>query len=120
MEAREPLDAALQELDRQRGVLGGERERIQRTLADAEAVIIAEMREERSARDALAVGLDAGLIADYERSRGNPQRVGAARLVGATCQSCHLSIPAIEAEQIKRSAGRQLAHCDNCGAILVP
>jgi predicted nucleic acid-binding Zn-ribbon protein len=40
--------------------------------------------------------------------------------VGTTCQGCHLSIPAIEAEQIKRSGGQPLAHCDNCGAILVP
>jgi predicted nucleic acid-binding Zn-ribbon protein len=120
MEAREPLDATLQELDQQRTVLGGELDRIRRTLADADAVIIAEMREERAARDAIAAGIDARLVEDYEGARANPQRVGAARLVGTTCQSCHLSIPAIEAEQIKKSAGEPLAHCDNCGAILVP
>lgn len=120
MEAREPLDATLQELDQQRAALGGELDRTRATVTDEEAVIIAEMREERSARDAIASDLDARLVADYERSRANPQRVGAARLVGTTCQSCHLSIPAIEAEQIKKSAGQPLAHCDNCGAILVP
>jgi predicted nucleic acid-binding Zn-ribbon protein len=120
MEAREPLDATLQELEQQRGVLGGELDRIRGALAEAEALIIAEMRDERAARDAIAAGVAARLVEDYERSRANPQRVGVARLVGTTCQSCHLSIPAIEAEQIKKSAGEPLAHCDNCGAILVP
>ena len=120
MEAREPLDATLQDLDGQRAVLGSELERIRQALADAEGVIIAEMREQRAARDAIAAGIDARLVDDYERSRANPQRVGVARLVGTTCQSCHLSVPAIEAEQIKKSAGAPLAHCDNCGAILVP
>jgi len=120
MEAREPLDTALAELEQHRSLLDGELDRIRRTLADAEAVIIAEMREERAARDAIAAGIDDGMVKEYERCRAQAQGVGVARLVGTTCQGCHLSIPAIEAEQIKKSAGDPLAYCDNCGAILVP
>ena len=48
------------------------------------------------------------------------ERVGVARLVGNTCQGCHLTIPATEVERIKKSAGNPIAFCDNCGAILVP
>ena len=120
MEAREPLDATLAELDQQRGVLDGELERIRRGLADAESTIVAEMQRERAARDEIAAGIDAVLVKEYERCRAQAQGVGVARLVGTTCQGCHLSIPAIEAESIKKSAGDVLAYCDNCGAILVP
>ena len=58
MEAREPLDATLAELEQHRSVLEGELERIRRTLADAEAVIVAEVGEERAARDRIAAGID--------------------------------------------------------------
>jgi predicted nucleic acid-binding Zn-ribbon protein len=120
MEVREPLDAALAELEQHRSVLDAELERIRRTLAEAEAVIVAEMGEERAARDRIAATVDDGLVNEYERCRAQAHGVGVARLVGTTCQGCHLSIPAIEAEQIKKSAGDPLAYCDNCGAILVP
>ena len=61
------------------------------------------------------------LVALYERCRRNaPGGVGAARLVGLTCQGCHLTIPSTEAERIRKSAEGTVAHCDNCGCILIP
>ena len=120
METREPLDASLVELEQHRLELEGELERIRRTLADAEAAITAEAREERAARDTIAAGIDEHLVKEYERCRALANGVGVARLVGTTCQGCHLSIPASEAEHIKKTAGDPLAYCDNCGAILVP
>lgn len=120
MEKREPLDASVNELDEQRSVLVGEIDRIRRTLTEAEAVIAAEAKQEREARDEIAAGIDPALVQEYERCRNQTQGVGVARLVGMTCQACHLSIPATEVERIKKSAGNPLAFCDNCGAILVP
>ena len=120
MEAREPLEAALAELEQQRTGVGDEVDRLAGAMADAEREIIAEMQVERVARDQVAAGIDAALVREYERCRAQAKGVGVARLLGTTCQGCHLSIPAIEAEQIKRSGGQPLAYCDNCGAILVP
>jgi predicted nucleic acid-binding Zn-ribbon protein len=120
MELREPLDAAVADLEQQRATVGADVDRLAAALGAAEAEIIAEMQVERAARDEIARGIDAALLADYERSRAAAKGAGVARLVGTTCQGCHLSIPAIEAETIKRSGGQPLAHCDNCGAILVP
>jgi predicted nucleic acid-binding Zn-ribbon protein len=120
MEVREPLDAAVADLEQQRAAVGTDVDRLAAALGAAEAEIIAEMQVERAARDEIAGSVDASLVADYERSRAAAKGAGVARLVGTTCQGCHLSIPAIEAEQIKRSGGQPLAHCDNCGAILVP
>ena len=120
MEAREPLDATLAELEEQRATLTAEVDRVAAALAEAEAAVIAEMHAERTARDQVAAGIDDVLVKEYDRCRALAKGPGVARLVGTTCQGCHLSIPAIEAEQIKRSGGQPLAHCDNCGAILVP
>ena len=79
------------------------------------------MQAEQAARDELAAGIDAVLRARSTSAAGSLAKgAGVARLVGTTCQGCHLSIPAIEAEQIKHSGGQPLAYCDNCGAILVP
>jgi predicted nucleic acid-binding Zn-ribbon protein len=120
MEAREPLEATLAELEQQRASVATEVDRLTGALAEVEAAIIAEMQAERAARDETAAGIDAALVREYERCRAQAKGAGVARLLGTTCQGCHLSIPAIEAEQIKRSGGQPLAHCDNCGAILVP
>jgi uncharacterized protein len=120
METREPLDATVTELDGQLDVLAGEIDRIRRALTESEAEIAAEAKVEREARDALAAGIDPALVKEYERCRSQAQGVGVARLVGNTCQGCHLTIPATEVERIKKSAGNPLAFCDNCGAILVP
>jgi predicted nucleic acid-binding Zn-ribbon protein len=120
MEVREPLDATVADLEQQRAALGSDVDRYAAALGAAEAEIIAEMQAERATRDELAAGIDAALVKEYERCRTLAKGAGVARLVGTTCQGCHLSIPAIEAEQIKRTGGQPLAHCDNCGAILVP
>ena len=114
MELREPLDATVADLEQQRAAVATEVDRL------AEAEIIAEMQVERGTRDELAASIDAVLLKEYERCRVEAKGAGVARLVGTTCQGCHLSVPAVEAEQIKHSGGQPLAFCDNCGAILVP
>jgi uncharacterized protein len=120
MEAREPLDAALAELEAEGAALGATLERLRITVAEAEAVIDAEATDELAKRAAAASGIDAALVTEYERCRAQARGAGVARLVGNTCQGCHLSIPATEVERIKKAADGTLAHCDNCGCILVP
>jgi uncharacterized protein len=120
MEQREPLDAELATLAERQAAVAAELVELSGSLADAERVIDAEMDVERDARGVLTVGLDPNLVAAYERRRDTVQGVGVARLVGTTCQGCHLSIPAIEAEQIKKAPEGSIAYCDNCGCILVP
>ena len=76
---------------------------------------------ERAARDEIA-GEPRRRARRPTTSAGGPGRkgVGVARLVGSTCQGCHLSIPSTEVEQIRSAAGGSVAYCDNCGCILVP
>jgi uncharacterized protein len=120
MEQRETLDAELAALDAAIGALQAAVSRLRDTIAATEAEIDDEITRETASRDGLAKPIGEALLRDYERRRARNRGAGAARLVGTTCQACHLTIPSTEAEQIRRSAGSEVAYCDNCSAILVP
>jgi predicted nucleic acid-binding Zn-ribbon protein len=120
MERREALDAEVAQLEARARELRADAARLESVLAAAEAEIEEELAGERAARDEIASSVDAALLDDYERCRERARGVGAARLNGTTCQGCHLSIPSVEAERIRKSPPGTVAHCDNCGCILVP
>jgi uncharacterized protein len=120
MEQRETLDGELAALDAAIAALQATAARLSTTIAETEAEIDAEIARETAARDELAQPIAETLLRDYERRRTQNRGAGAARLVGTTCQACHLTIPSTEAEQIRRGAGSVIAYCDNCSAILVP
>jgi uncharacterized protein len=120
MEGREALDAEVADLEGRVRGLDAEAERLGAALAEVEGEIDEELAVERAVRDEIAGTVDADLLDDYERGRERARGVGAARLNGNTCQGCHLSIPSVEAERIRKSPPGTVAHCDNCGCILVP
>jgi len=121
MEAREPLaaeqDRITADLDRWNAELGAARAQ----LSSSEATLTEEIDAERSLRDAAATAVDAPMLALYDGCRAKAASgIGAARLVGRTCEGCHLTIPATEVDRIRKAPPGTVAHCDNCGAILVP
>jgi predicted nucleic acid-binding Zn-ribbon protein len=120
MERRETLDAELAEIDDRIAGLRATVERLTAAIAASEAEIDAELAAETDARAALAAPISETLLRDYEKRREQNKGAGAARLVGTTCQACHLTIPSTEAERIRRAEGNEVAYCDNCSAILVP
>jgi uncharacterized protein len=120
MEQREALDNELARLGDEAGLLEAETQQLGDALAREESTIDAELATETAAREELAGRLSADLLEDYEHCRARARGVGAARLVTGTCQGCHLSIPATEAERIRKGPPGTVAHCDNCGCILVP
>ena len=120
MEKREALDGELATLDAAIGDLQAKVSALRTKIAETEVEIDDELARETSARADLAKPIAESLLRDYERRRVQNRGAGAARLVGTTCQACHLTIPSTEAEQIRRGAGSVVAYCDNCFAILVP
>ena len=80
----------------------------------------ASSRPSRPRVTEVAAGIDDDLLEMYEQCREKANGVGAARLVGTTCQGCHLSIPATEVDRVKKAPPGTVEHCDNCGTILVP
>jgi predicted nucleic acid-binding Zn-ribbon protein len=120
MERREQLDQDLATAQNVLGDANAEVERLQRVIAESEQEIDAEIAVEAQARAQHAVQIPERLLTDYERRRARNRGAGAARLVGDTCQGCHLSIPSTEVERIRRGPEGSVAYCDNCGCILVP
>jgi len=120
MEQREPLDVALGALDAERVALEADLAQTQRDLDVKERELDDVITAEQAARDEAVTAVDGALVADYERRRRHAHGVGAARLVGFTCQGCHLSIPAAVVDRLRREGDGALAYCDNCGCILVP
>ena len=120
MERRETFDTDVTALEQRARELESEAERLSTVLSEVEGEIDAELSGERAARDDISATLDAALLDDYERCRARARGMGAARLNGNTCQGCHLAIPSVEAERIRKSPPGTIAHCDNCGCILVP
>jgi predicted nucleic acid-binding Zn-ribbon protein len=120
MEQRETLDGELATLDASIAELWATIEKLQATIADAETEIDASIANETALRASLAQPIAEALLKDYERRRTQNRGAGAARLVGTTCQACHLTIPSTEAERVRRESGTVISYCDNCSAILVP
>ena len=120
MEQREPLDGELATVDAEWEAAETEAARTRDELGRREQELDASLAAEQAARDQLAAGIEPGLVADYERRRARANGVGAARLVGSTCQGCHLAIPATEVDRIRKRGDGAVAYCDNCGCILVP
>ena len=74
---------------------------------------------ERSERDRLAAEVPPDLIARYEQLRTKLGGTGAARLVGGSCGGCHLQLPAMELDRVKKAPPDAIIYCDQCGRILV-
>lgn len=119
MELTEPVDAELARLGAQRAGLTGEADKVQGEISAAEAEIEAELAEVRSARDADAAEVPDALWPMYDRLRERFGGVAIARLVGTTCQGCHLGLSAVEVDRIRRLSPDEPVHCEECGRLLV-
>lgn len=122
LEAMESAESARAERDRltdREAALVRDVAAAEETLSTAEAEVDALLAAEAEARDPLAGGVPAELLALYERIRGKLGGVGVARLVGDSCMGCHLSLPSREVERLRHESPEAVAHCDNCTRILV-
>jgi predicted nucleic acid-binding Zn-ribbon protein len=119
MAAGEPLDAELARIAAEREATEADAGRIQAVIGDAETEIDAEVVTERDARAALVAKLPDDLTQRYERLRGRLGGIGAARLEHGSCTGCHLALPAVELDHIRRAPPEAIITCEQCGRILV-
>jgi len=120
LEQSEPLDAELARLAGERASLEAERAAAEAGVAAAADVVEAGLVASRSRRRVLAAAVPAELRDEYERLRPRLDGVGVARLVRGACSGCHLALPATEIDRLRRAPEGAVAHCDQCGRILVP
>lgn len=102
---REDLTKRVRELEHERNV--------------AVRVIDAEIEETQQERVAAAEGIDAGLMALYERLRDQLGGIGAAVLRGTSCDGCHMSLNHGDIQAIESAPPEQVVRCEECGRILV-
>jgi predicted nucleic acid-binding Zn-ribbon protein len=88
---------------------------LERALADLDAQAEAVAAE----RAAKVQGLDAGLVALYERLRAQLGGTGVAALRGRRCEGCRLDLNASELARITALPADEVVRCDECGRILV-
>ena len=119
MEELEPIDGELESADRDRAALRDDRDRLRRTIADTVEKIDADVAAQSDARVTAAAAVPADLLARYEKLRSILSGTGAARLVGGSCGGCHLSLPAMEVDRIRKAPPDEVITCDQCGRILV-
>jgi predicted nucleic acid-binding Zn-ribbon protein len=119
MEVLEPLDREVDRLESDQTRLEEEADALRARLHDAEATIDTELGEEIEKRVQLAAGIPEDLVQLYDQIRSRLGGIGAARLVGASCMGCHLTLPAMEVARIHREPPDVLVRCDQCGRILV-
>jgi hypothetical protein len=119
MAAGEPVDAQLARLATERTTAESDAERLLGVIGEAEAEIDAEVAAETEARATLAAKLPDELTQRYERLRVRLGGIGAARLEHGSCGGCHLTLPAVELDHIRRAPPDAIITCEQCGRILV-
>ncbi|SDQ04214.1 zinc ribbon domain-containing protein [Quadrisphaera sp. DSM 44207] len=119
MERLEQAQAAAADLEQQAAQLEAERTRLVAARDTATTAIDAEAEQLRLQRAGAVQGLDAGLVALYERVRESSGGLGAAPLQGDRCGGCRLQLNPVELTRIRRAERDEVVRCEECGRILV-
>lgn len=119
MERLESHQSVLQDLEQARAALVADRDVVVAERDAGYAEIDAEALRLRGDRDRAADGLDAALVALYERLRGQLGGSGAAALRGTRCDGCRLELNPLDLEAIRARPADAVVRCEECGRILV-
>ena len=119
MERRETLEAELAELAGRREGVTAEQAEVTKSRDAALEEIDRELEVQRSARAALEPGISAELLKLYEQIRARQGGVGAAALVGNTCQGCRVSLSHVELNALRALPKERIKRCEHCRRILV-
>jgi predicted nucleic acid-binding Zn-ribbon protein len=119
MEQRETLEGELAELASRREGFTAEQAMVSKARDAALAEIDKELDGERSARDGVAPRVGEQLRTLYNQVRSKQGGIGAAALVGNTCQGCRVSISPVELAAIRKLPPEEIKRCENCRRILV-
>jgi predicted nucleic acid-binding Zn-ribbon protein len=119
MERRETLEAELAELAGRRQAIQAEQAEVTAARDAAVAVIDRELDAERAARAALTPRIQDELLALYGQIRARLGGVGAAVLVGNTCQGCRMALSPVELAAMRNLPPERVKRCESCRRILV-
>jgi predicted nucleic acid-binding Zn-ribbon protein len=119
MEQRETLESELAELATRRDGFTAEQAEVTKARDAALVEIDRELDGERTAREAVTPQVGEQLRALYDQVRARQGGIGAAALVGNTCQGCRVSISPVELATLRKLPPEEIKRCENCRRILV-
>lgn len=115
LEQEQSTAGALAEAD---AAAAAERAALEAARAAALAEVDAEAREVAARRAAAVAGLDAGLVALYERLRA-ATGLGAAALAHGQCGACRTQYSVTELARVRAEPPDAVVRCEECERILV-
>jgi hypothetical protein len=119
MESLEQVDAELAPSVARREELGAEREQLEQALTVDTAELEVDLASIETQRSAAAAEVPAELLTHYDSLRVDFGGVAVARLVGSTCDGCHMTLSAVAIDQIKKQPEDAVVTCDDCGRLLI-
>lgn len=117
MEQGEQAQATQDRLEGEVRETSTEAEELERKVGELTHDIDSRLSEHSSTRSSIAPEIPDALLKLYETIRAQKGGIGAAALVGGTCEGCHTTLPSMEAQKIRKEGGLQ--RCENCRRILV-
>jgi len=119
MEALEPIEAALADVESGIGSNQADQGAVQAALAESEAEVAALTADATDRRASAAAAVPSDLLARYEGLRRAFGSSVIVRFDGGDCRGCPSSMPAVEADRVKGLAEGELADCAECGRLVV-
>lgn len=119
LEAADAVSGRLGELDRGIASVGESLLGAAEELNRAETDIDGRIAGLRARREAAKAAISASLLGRYEQLRARLGGVAVARVVGRRCSGCHLTLSAMELEQVRRSGDGDVYTCEQCSRMLV-
>lgn len=122
LEVMERLESAQGEADglaTQMETIEAEASQVTTTRDAALAEFAAEATKVTAERDGIASGLDAALVALYDKIRASSGGVAAAALKAKRCEGCRMELTASDLGRIRTAPDDEVLRCDECRCILV-
>ncbi len=92
---------------------------LQAELADSLISLDAETEAAAAERAETVAEVPPDLLVAYEDLAHSQGGIVVARLLRGACQACHLNLSAVAVDKIGKMGENAVAHCPQCGAILV-
>ncbi len=122
LELMEQLETATAERDRYAAELAELENSMRALIASRDEQVAqfdAEQAGHQSARDGIATGIPADLLALYDRIRARSGGVGAAALEGRRCGGCQIEATPIALAGYAAAAPDEVLRCEECERVLV-
>ena len=120
MEQLEPLKVLWESILEEEQAISEQQNQTKTTLETNESKFDKQIEGTQKERSELAADIPEDLLQIYEKLRSRSGNIGVAQLTGRTCKGCHLDLPAVEVDRLKKLPPDELINCEECGCILLP